>query len=203
MYDFPLHNFVDVNDGEKGLAILVDGLKEYEVLDDKKRTIALTLLRAFSYVIVPSSVEEYLEMKGSQCLGEHNFRISIYPHSKNWDEGNVFPEAIKFNQPILLVETNNATENILNETSFLRINPENLIFSCFKKSEDEKGFVLRVYNPTEKSINGEISFLWNLKSAEIVTLEEKTIQPINFADRKINIEVNPKKIVSLKVEFDT
>ena len=203
MYDFPLHHFVDVNDGEKGLAILVDGLKEYEVFDDNKRTIALTLLRAFSYVIIPSSVEEYLDMKGSQCLGEHNFRISIYPHSKNWDEGSVFPEAIKFNQPILLVETNNATENILNETSFLKIYPENLIFSCFKKSEDENGFLLRVYNPTEKSINGEISFLWNLKSAELVTLEEKSIQPVNFVERKINIKVNPKKIVSLKVEFDS
>jgi alpha-mannosidase len=202
MYDFPLHNFLDVNDGKKGLAILVDGLKEYEVFDDKKRTIALTLLRAFSYVIVPSSVEEYLDMKGSQCLGEHTFRISIYPHSNNWDEGKVFPEAIKFNQPLLLVETNNATENILKETSFVQINPDNLIFSCFKKSEDEKGFVLRVYNPTDTTINGEISFLWNLKSAELVTLEEKKVQSINFVSNKIILDVAPKKIISLKVYFE-
>lgn len=202
MYDFPLHNFVDVNDGDKGLALLVDGLKEYEVYDDKNRTVALTLLRAFSYVIVPSSTEEYLEMKGSQCLGKHSFRISVYPHSGNWDDGKVFPEAIKFNQPLLLIETNNLTENLLNDVSLINIKPDNLIFSCFKKAEDNNGFVLRVYNPTEKSIDGEISFKWNLKSAELVTLEEKSIQPINFVGSKLKINVVPKKIISLKVQFE-
>ncbi len=201
MYDFPLHNFVDVNDGEKGLAILVDGLKEYEVFDDAKRTIALTLLRSFSYVIVPSSVEEYLNMKGSQCLGEHNFKISLYSHRNNWDEGEVFPQAINFNQPLLLIETNNLTEKILADTSFVNIKPQNLIFSCFKRSEDEKAYVLRVYNPTTKTINGEISFQWNLKSAELVTLEEKTIQSVNFDKERLIIEVAPKKIVSLKITF--
>ncbi len=201
MYDFPLHNFVDINDGKKGLAILVNGLKEYEVFDDDKRTIALTLLRAFSYVIVPSSVEEYLDMKGSQCLGEHNFKISIYPHLKNWDDGKVYPEAMKFNQPLLLVETNKLSEKVLDDVSFIKLKPENLIFSCFKKSEDKNAYVLRVYNPTNETLKGEISFLWELKSVELITLEEKTIQSFNFESKKLFIEVEPKKIVSLKINF--
>lgn len=202
MYDFPLHNFVDVNDKKYGLAILVDGLKEYEVFEDKNRTIAITLLRAFSYVIAPSSTEEFLEMKGSQCLGSHKFKMSIYPHKYNWDKGTVFPEAIKFNNPLALVETNNITDTNPKSISFLKITPDNLIFSCFKKSEDNETFVLRVYNPTERKLNGQIVFHWNLKQVFLVTLEEKILKSIDFDGNLINIDIEPKKIISLKIYID-
>ncbi len=202
MYDFPLHNFVDVNDGNNGLAIIVDGLKEYEILDNKNRTIALTLLRAFSYVIVPSSTEEFLDMKGSQCLGKHEFKLSIFPHRSNWDAGNVFPEAIKFNQPLSLVETNSITSNNLIPNSFIRIQPENLIFSCFKKGEDGKSYVLRIFNPTDNILHGAISLHWTLKEAFVVNLEELVIEKINFNNNSINLVVPPKKIVSLKLIFN-
>jgi len=202
MYDFPFHNFVDVNDKKYGLAILVDGLKEYEVFEDQKRTIAITLLRAFSYVIAPSSTEEFLEMKGSQCPGSHNFRMSIYPHKYNWDKGMVFPEAIKFNNPLSLVETNGITSSNLKSVSFLKIMPDNLIFSCFKKSEDNEAFILRVYNPTERKLNGKIVFHWKLKQVFLVTLEEKILKPIDFNDSLINIDIDPKKIISFKIYID-
>lgn len=201
MYDFPLHNFVDVNDGQAGLAILVDGLKEYEVFEDKKRTIAITLLRSFSYVIAPSSVEDFSEMKGSQCLGYHQFRLSIYPHKNNWDEGIVFPEAIKFNNPLSLVETNNITDVNLKPVSYLQLKPDNLIFSCFKKSEDNQAFILRIYNPTEYTLSGELLFHWKLKKVFMVTLEEKILKSINFENGHIKIEIEPKKIISLKIYF--
>lgn len=201
MYDFPLHNFVDVNDGKNGLAIIVDGLKEYEVLEDKNTSIALTLLRAFSYVIIPSSTEEFLDMKGSQCLGNHEFRMSVYPHKSNYDIGKVFPEAIKFNQPLSLVETNNITENNLNSISFIKIKPENLIFSCFKKTEDNQSYILRVFNPTNKSLKGEITFLWKIKEAFLVNLEELIQDKINFINNVIIINVAPKKIISIKLNF--
>ncbi|NQT83952.1 hypothetical protein HQ563_13075, partial [bacterium] len=45
---FPTHpqlGFVDVSDGKVGLAILNQGLPEYEVVDDRDRTVAVTLLR--------------------------------------------------------------------------------------------------------------------------------------------------------------
>ena len=70
MYDFPLHHFVDVTDNKNGIAILVDGLKEYELLNDKKKTLAITLLRGFEYIIAPSSKQDYTHKKGSQCLGK-------------------------------------------------------------------------------------------------------------------------------------
>ncbi|MEH0152733.1 glycoside hydrolase family 38 C-terminal domain-containing protein, partial [Limibacter armeniacum] len=59
MYDFPMHQFVDLTDGKKGAAILVDGLKEYEVLEDQDKTIAITLLRGFEFIINPAAEQDY------------------------------------------------------------------------------------------------------------------------------------------------
>ena len=46
---FPSRRFVDASDGRAGLALLHDGLLEYEVVDDG-RALALTLLRAVGYL---------------------------------------------------------------------------------------------------------------------------------------------------------
>ncbi|MDP7134220.1 MAG: glycoside hydrolase family 38 C-terminal domain-containing protein, partial [Planctomycetota bacterium] len=47
MTTHPQYHFVDVTDGKLGLGILTEGLTEYEILADKKRTIAVTMIRAF------------------------------------------------------------------------------------------------------------------------------------------------------------
>ncbi len=203
MYDFPLHHFVDISDGEKGLAIIVDGLKEYEVLDNTSRTIALTLLRSFSYVIIPSSVEEYLEMKGSQCLGKHIFRLALYPHRGFWKDGKVFNEAMKFNYPLSAIETSNLVKNFSVTNSFLKVLPEDICFSAFKKSEDGEGYILRVYNPSSECIKTKIEFFKNINLAYQVTLEEKIMQELEVQDDKIEIEIKPKKIVNFKLKFDS
>ncbi|MEZ6071154.1 MAG: glycoside hydrolase family 38 C-terminal domain-containing protein [Pirellulales bacterium] len=44
---FPMHRFVDMSDGKIGLAILNEGLREYEAVVDEDRTLAITLLRGF------------------------------------------------------------------------------------------------------------------------------------------------------------
>lgn len=44
MYDFPLHNFVDITHETRGAAVLVEGLKQYEVINDKHNTVAINSL---------------------------------------------------------------------------------------------------------------------------------------------------------------
>ncbi|MCX8010692.1 MAG: glycosyl hydrolase-related protein, partial [Ignavibacteria bacterium] len=207
MYDFPLHNFVDVSDNKLGCAILVDGIKEYEVFDDKNRTTAVTLFRAFTNIIQPSSVQDYSYQKGSQCFGEHVYRLAFYPHSKNWVEGNVYEEALNFNNTIRLFQIgkpNDIQANLPISNSFLKLEPKDLIFSCLKKAENENGnnFILRIYNPTDKDIEGSVTFSFNILKAWQVTLEEKIINEMNITDmNRLNFKVLAKKILSFKLKL--
>ncbi|MBN2570836.1 MAG: hypothetical protein JXA68_01800 [Ignavibacteriales bacterium] len=206
MYDFPMHNFVDVNNGKKGFAILVDGLKEYEVIKDKKDILAITLIRAFTYRIVPSSPQEYLDNKGSQCIGKHSFNLSFYPHKENWNQGNVYLEAMNFNNTISMVQIGKPNGSLPPTTSFLKIEPSSLVFSCFKKSENwfkDNSYVLRIYNPNEIKIEGRISSYFEISKVCLITLEEKVLEEIHVLDKfSFNIKVLPKKILSYQITFN-
>ncbi len=203
MYDYPLHHFVDVSDDKNGVAIIVDGLKEYEVKDDKKRTIAITFFRAFEYIIYPSSKQDYTFQKGSQCLGKSSYRLAVYPHIGNWEEGRVYQEALNFNNPIKIAEVGSSNGNLPNELSFIKIHNENLIFSALKKPEDESGSViLRVYNPTENIINTQIEFFIKPKKVERVTLEEIFIEELPIKENKFDVTIEIKKIATYKLYFN-
>ena len=204
MYDYPLHYFVDVSNDERGAAVLVDGLKEYEVCPDEQQTLAITLLRAFRYVIQPSSVQEYSHQKGSQCPGEHRYRLAFYPHRGEWQQGRVYREAFNFNHLLSLFQIGRSLGKLPPQKAFLEIHPHELMYSCLKAAEDGagKGLILRIYNPTGAIVDGEIRFHEALKKVEQVTLEEKPVKEIKLTDAgHFAISAEPKKIITLKLSL--
>ncbi len=201
MYDFPMHHFVDLSDGQKGLAILVDGLKEYEVLTDQDKTLAITLFRTFEYKINPAAPQDYSHEKGAQMLGKSEYKLALYPHRSDWKDGRVFREAFLFNYQPSLVQTGVLKGEGGTTQSFLKIEPEELVFSCLKKAEDEScAFVLRVYNPTGYEINGKIELGVSLKRVEEVTLEEIIVNEIKLAgENDFEVSLQAGKIKSYKI----
>jgi len=204
MYDYPLHHFADISSGSHGLALLVDGLKEYEICDDPSQTMAVTLFRAFTYVIQPASLQDFSWQKGSQCLGNHEYRLAISPHEGDWQKAGIYKQAMSFNNEIRVFQTSGSRGMLKPETSFLRIMPEDLVFSCLKQPEKpEKGkLILRFYNPTDKEITGTIESLLDISSAEILSLEEiKTGEPEVVRGNSIVVKALPKKIITLGICF--
>ncbi len=204
MYDFPMHQFVDITDGTRGAAVLVNGLKEYEVLNDKKKTLAITLLRGFEFIIAPSSRQDYTYQKGSQCLGKQTFELSFFPHQHDWDKGNVYKEALNFNNALRLVQTGRTSGTVPSSTSFIQIEPDQLIFSAIKNNaaNEKNVYVLRIYNPTENRLSGCIRTLFAMDKASLLTLEEKFISSIDVrAHHTFDITVESKKIQTIQIQF--
>lgn len=204
MYDFPLHQFVDVTDNKNGLVILVNGLKEYELLNDNAKTLALTLFRSFEFIIAPSSRQDYTHLKGSQCLGKSTYELAIYPHKGDWIEGKVYEEALNYNNHITLVQSGKSKGNLPNQLSFMKITPGALQFSALKKPEDgaKNCYVLRIYNPTEKEINGKVEFYKPIKKVDRITLEEVSIEPMALmGESGFKVSIKKKKIRTYKILF--
>ncbi|MDP4175659.1 MAG: glycoside hydrolase family 38 C-terminal domain-containing protein [Bacteroidota bacterium] len=204
MYDYPMHHFVDLTDDKNGCAVLTEGLKEYEVLKDKK-TLAITLFRAFEFIIAPSSEQDYTYMKGSQSLGKQNYHIAIYPHKGNYVEGQVYEEALNFSNSLSLVQSGKGNGTLSPNISFIEITPKDLVFSALKKSEDPKtnSFIIRLYNPTEEKVEGTVKSYFNILKAEETTLEEKVIKGIKpNKNGEITFSIDKKKILTLLLHFD-
>ena len=90
---FVSRRFVDASDGSAGLALVHDGLLEYELLtDDGKQSgeLALTLLRATGYLSrlqlsMRASPAGYpYPLEGPQMLGRRSFDYALLPHRGDW-----------------------------------------------------------------------------------------------------------------------
>ena len=200
---FPMQRFVDVSDGKVGLAIINDGLREYEVTSDPERTIAVTLARAFELALatVCDAWERHPEMGLSQSPGAHEFRYLIYPHAGAWDEAEVYREAERLSAPLELAQAGPHKGGMPKRCSFLRIEPANLVLSALKQSEDGEAMIARVFNPTAKPLEGTLKFFHRVAAAEIVTLEEEPVETLQTQGKSIRLHIGAKKILTVKLRF--
>ncbi len=198
---FPMHRFVDVNDGVDGLAVINDGIREYEVTPDGDRAIALTLLRAFevSLTTVSCRWEPHPEMTGSQAPGAHEFRYAIYPHAGGWDTAEVFREAERLTVPLEAAQTGAHPGDLPRRHAFLSIEPADLVLSAVKRAEDGDGMVVRLFNPTQRPVEGTITLDGRIASAERVTLEEIREDDLKPENNQVTFEAGPKKIVTVRL----
>ena len=229
MTENPMNSFVDVTDGKNGVALLNTGLKAYEASDDECGTVYLTLLRSFPLrICVTSDMQDYSSWdKGSQSIGKESFRYAFMPHKGNWEDGDVWKESENFNLYLTAAEIAPTShgKNPLTH-SFLELKNENLNLSAVKRSEDGEGYVVRLFNPSDKVIknsirlNGGIAPIEKTQSpverqkaefelpgysgkkwakAELVSLEEKDISQLTIGtDGFVDFEITGKKILTIK-----
>jgi hypothetical protein len=86
---FPSRRFVDASDGNAGLALVHDGLLEYEVVDNGRR-LALTLLRSVGYLsrtepqLRPNPAGPQLALDKTQLLGRQRAEYAVVVHAGDW-----------------------------------------------------------------------------------------------------------------------
>ena len=202
----PHQRFVDVSNGKVGLAIINDGLREYEVTDNKSRTIGITLLRAFeiSLATVSWKWERHPEMKGSQSLGEHEFKYFIYPHKGNWDSGEVMQQADIFNVPIDIAQAGSYKGSMPKVFSFIELKGKGLMLSSIKKAEETNDIIVRIFNPTKRKINGELNLFKKPLEANLVNLNEEKLKggKLKISKNKISFKAIAKKIITIQIKFN-
>ena len=85
----------------------------------------------------------------------------------------------------------------------LQINGTNAIMSSVKQSEDGEAIIIRLFNPTARSIVAQVTSPIEIHTVYETDLHEQINQHIPTQNnRTINVKLLPKKIVTLKIIFD-
>jgi mannosylglycerate hydrolase len=190
--------FVDVTNKKEGLLIASRGLPEYEVLNDARRSIALTLIRAVGYLsrgdltTRRGDAGPTPETPGAQCLGTHKYHYSIIPHLGTWRDNKVIRQAQAFTLPLRVLQTNPHNSGSLEPNlGFVKIEPTNLLLSAFKKAEEEEAAVMRFYEVTGNSSKAKVETSFPIKHAFSATLaEEKTAKPVPSLTKKTRLTIS-------------
>lgn len=167
---FPQKRFVDISNGERGLAVLNRGLPEYEVLQDVAgvpaggMAVALTLLRCVEWL----SRGDLTTRRGhagpmehtpeAQCLGQHVFNYALVPHIGDWqaDDALVLREAQAFNTGVRALTVSLHDGQQPATARLVSVEPTTLVVSAIKRSNDGQGLIVRLYNPLAKVVEASI-----------------------------------------------
>jgi mannosylglycerate hydrolase len=107
---FPSRRFVDASNGSVGLALVHDGLLEYEVAGDG-RELALTLLRAVGYLsrtepqLRPNGAGPAFPLERPQMQGPQRVQYAVLLHRGDWRDAGCYAAADAFTVPFEAART--------------------------------------------------------------------------------------------------
>jgi alpha-mannosidase len=148
---------VDASDGKAGLALVHDGLLEYELVttDGKQATeLALTLLRATGYLSrmqlsMRASPAGYpYPLRGPQMQGHLTFDYALLPHRGDWRDANLYDAADEVLVPLERIRAGGGAGAHRQPTGS-RLQVDGARVSAVMR--DAGGLVVRVFNPSPDS----------------------------------------------------
>lgn len=215
----PTQSYVSLTDGKTGVAVIPQGVREYEVLDDSK--IRLTLFRTYGFmgkenlIYRPgrASGERIIETPAAQLLKqmEFNFGFTTYAGdindadidtlAKQYDTNmEVYTYAEFLNGRLIFsqreIEGKNDIVHSLFETE------GNLVVSAIKKAEEDDGYIIRLYNGKDhRNLDDKIKFNFDVKEAYYTNLREEKTEAIKVENNTISVkELSHCKFVTIWVK---
>lgn len=200
----PMQNFIDLSDGRYGLAILNKGLREYEVMDDPLRTIAITLLRTQRDYMTANPMmtpDEFDKYTGLHSFGDIECRYALYPHAGNWETGEVMKHAYLHKINLLAIQGVPRGGQLPGAASLLSVDPaDKIMISALKLAEDRKGVILRIWNTSGQAQEAAIMTALPIKSAVKTTFDETFIDDLKIKNGRCNLQLGPHKIQTIRLQ---
>ncbi len=190
--EVPAQEWVDVSDGESGIALMNRTKFGHSF---EKGQLRLSLLRAtYSPDMYPN-------------IGINHIQYSLFPHAGDWTNG-VWAEAEKFNIPpyaaeppsLSLVKTH-ATRPP--EDSLLVVSPSSVVMSGIKQGEDGDNLVVRLAEVCGKETNATVTLPVKIAKAErvdIIEFPQSTGNKPVVSGRTVTVTLKPHEIVTLSLK---
>jgi len=212
-----LHRFVDLVDGDGGLAVIADGLPEYEIQD---RAVLLTLLRSIGWLSKsdlatrPGSAGPALPTPDAQCLGPLHCRYALLPHAGDWRQAGVDRQALlhavppvgqrgdvllgtdprHFDDPKLTASitfTLPLRQGLLpGRVSFVEIDQPGVELAAVKPAEHGSGVVVRLASAAGSDLVGlRLSTRLGVVRAWLVDLAERELAELPLTDGQVTLDL--------------
>ena len=187
MQTLPKGYFTRLSDSKNSFAIVDNSTCEYEA--NENGDLYITLFRSVRNVICTEfrSAGVFPHENGGQSQGKLIFEYSIAIND------NAVLLAERISAPVKAVQTSKGNGKKTDKKSMLEI-PKPLVLTAMKKSEDDDRYIIRIYNPTDITVYGEIKGVFS--NAHYVNLNEDFEQKTDLN----SIAVEPYKILTIKVE---
>ena len=217
---YQLMNFAALENGQAGMAVMTNGLREFEVIaneTEQRDTFALTLFRGIGVLGKenlllrpgrPSGIK--IPAPDSQVRGKIVCEFTLFGFAGDHITANVMAEARDnvtpiqcYNKiPFNAMKLNVGEKNIPLTYSLCSADKNGLVLSVLKKAEDEDALIIRVYNPSEtETVKGDIEFTTPV-TEWLETLMDETPKPGVVAQQSQDFgALGPCQAKTFRVKF--
>jgi len=196
--EFPAQNWIDLSDGQRGVALLNQGLPGNNA---DAGILMLSLLRAVRNPGMDSD-------GGFEKGVPHVFRYALLPHAGTYRQAHIYRAGLEFNHPfqvrkvVCRERTPDRSERPLPlRHSFVRVRPENVLLSALKPTE--QGWVVRVYEAAGgRRTSAAVAFPRPLTRAEPLDLRERREKGRVFVEgNELRFHLKPFQVRTFRVAF--
>jgi alpha-mannosidase len=188
-FEVAAHRFADLSETGYGVALLNDGKYGHSAHDN---VLGISLLRS---PVHPDPLADE---------GEHHFTYSLFPHEGDWAGAGVAQEAFALNSPLCTAAATRGRETLPPEWGLIKVEGVALALGSLKKAEDDRGLILRLYEPHGARGKSALHFAREIKRAEKVNLLEEVdeIRPApTVRGHTLGVEVRPFEVLTLRLEL--
>lgn len=204
MNTLPMQRYVAMQDSQQGLALVNQGLTEYEVTDNASRSICLTLLRSVPMKICAEfrcALEDPNQL-GSQCLGAFEHEYAVCPFEGALEDSAVSQAADIFsNSPVCYQAFNHHKGSLPLEHSFFSVTPSQVQLIALKQPSEGHGLIVRLFNPLNEMISTCIDMTdFETKHAFITDMNESPIKELAIWENRVHVDIDSQKILTILIQ---
>jgi alpha-mannosidase len=194
----PSMSWIAAEEGDRGVAFMTQGVPINEI---KSGEIFYTLIRSVSVLSADGTSGPLVPVPKAQELGEHTYHYSIFPYKGNWREVQVYRRGQELSQPLKAFQMNR--KPFENELHTFTLAPDSLMLSALKQAEDNTAVIMRFYETLGEPCTAIIGLVPQVTRVELVNLLEEKEAELEIKDGKVELEVKPFEIITLKMNFDS
>ncbi|MCR9031416.1 mannosylglycerate hydrolase [Citrobacter amalonaticus] len=188
-------NYATLQEGRNGLAVFTEGLREFEVLGDRKKTFAITLLRGVGLLGKedlllrpgrPSGIK--MAVPDAQLRGRLHCRLSLFSYTGTPVNAGIAQQARAWLTPVQCynkipwdaMKLNKAGFMTPDRYSLFTMPPVGCQLSTLKKAEEGEELILRLFNPSDsESCDATVAFGRAVQSCTETRLDEQPVQSVD------------------------
>jgi len=186
-FEVPALRWADLGDGEHGFSLLNDSKYGYDAVGNVLR---LSLLRSPTW---PDPEAD---------RGVQRFSYRLYPHRGSWKDALTVRRGYEFNYPLEALPVANHAGALPPVHSFLGIEGDSVVLTAFKRSEDDRSVILRLYEWAGKDSTATIQLPSGAQTAATTNLMEQfESKPEPVAADQVRLNVHPFQIATVRIDY--
>jgi alpha-mannosidase len=151
--EFPAQNWVDVSDGQRGVALLNQGIPGHALNGNVLTTSLMKCAQIVSYSGGGYN-KEAKDSAGLEIGVHHRFEQALVPHLGNWITAQLYHEGMAFNTPLVVRKCLPHAGVLPSTGAFASIEPANLVLHALYV--EKRQLVMRVAEAAGQAVGGEV-----------------------------------------------